>query len=91
MLLDEAGWKKGPDGVRARNGKKMKVVFQTSNNKLRQDTQAVIKKDLESIGVEAELKAITPDVFFSGDPTNHDTSDAFLRGHGDVHSGAKRS
>jgi len=73
MLLDEAGWKKGPDGVRARNGKKMKVVFQTSNNKLRQDTQAVIKKDLESIGVEAELKAITPDVFFSGDPTNHDT------------------
>ncbi len=30
MLLDEAGWKKGADGVRAKNGKRMKVLFQTS-------------------------------------------------------------
>jgi peptide/nickel transport system substrate-binding protein len=72
-LLDEAGWKKGADGVRAKNGKKMKVLFQTSNNKLRQDTQAVIKRDLESLGVEVELKTVIADVFFSGDPTNPDT------------------
>lgn len=72
-LLDEAGWKKGSDGVRAKNGKRMKVLFQTSVNKLRQDTQAVVKKDLESLGVEVELKAIIADVFFSGDPTNNDT------------------
>jgi peptide/nickel transport system substrate-binding protein len=73
MLLDEAGWKRGADGVRTKNGKRMKVLFQTSVNKLRQDAQAVIKKDLESLGVEVELKAIISDVFFSGDPTNHDT------------------
>jgi peptide/nickel transport system substrate-binding protein len=73
MLLDEAGWKRGADGVRAKNGKRMKVLFQTSYNKLRQDTQAVIKKDLESLGVEVELKGVTADVFFSGDPTNQDT------------------
>ena len=30
MLLDEAGWQKGADGVRAKNGKRMKVLFQTS-------------------------------------------------------------
>src|SRR4029077_20761564 len=55
MLLDEAGWKRGADGVRTKNGKRMKVLFQTSVNKLRQDAQAVIKKDLESLGVEVEL------------------------------------
>jgi len=73
MLLDDAGWKRGADGTRMKDGKKMKVLFQTSVNKLRQDTQAVIKKDLESLGIEVELKAIIADVFFSGDPTNHDT------------------
>jgi peptide/nickel transport system substrate-binding protein len=72
-LLDEAGWLRGPDGVRAKNGRRMKVLFQTSVNKLRQDTQAVIKKDLESLGVEVELKAIVADVYFSGDPANPDT------------------
>jgi peptide/nickel transport system substrate-binding protein len=72
-LLDEAGWAKGSDGVRVKNGKRMTVLFQTSVNKLRQDTQVVIKKDLESLGVEVELKNVTPDVFFSGDPTNNDT------------------
>ena len=73
QLLDEAGWLKGSDGVRVKDGRRMKVLFQTSVNKLRQDAQAVIKKDLESVGVEVELKAIIADVFFSGDPANPDT------------------
>ena len=77
MLLDDAGWKKGVDGVRTKDGKRMKVLFQTSVNKLRQDAQAVIKKDLESIGVEVELKAIIADVYFSGDPANPDTLSHF--------------
>ena len=77
MLLDDAGWQKGADGVRAKNGKRMKVLFQTSQNKLRQDAQAVIKKDLESLGVEVELKAVIADVFFSGDPENPDTLSHF--------------
>jgi peptide/nickel transport system substrate-binding protein len=72
-LLDEAGWKRGADGIRAKNGKRMKVLFQTSVNKLRQDAQAVIKKDLEAIGAEVELKATIADVYFSGDPENPDT------------------
>jgi peptide/nickel transport system substrate-binding protein len=27
QLLDEAGWKRGPDGIRAKGGKKLKLVF----------------------------------------------------------------
>jgi peptide/nickel transport system substrate-binding protein len=72
QLLDEAGWRKGGDGIRTKDGKRMKVLFQTSVNKLRQDTQAVIKQDLESIGVEVELKAVIADVFFAADPANPD-------------------
>jgi peptide/nickel transport system substrate-binding protein len=72
QLLDEAGWRKGGDGVRTKDGVRMKVLYQTSVNKLRQDTQAVVKKDLESIGVEVELKAVIADVFFAADPANPD-------------------
>src|SRR5207244_10571676 len=30
QLLEEAGWKRGSDGVRAKDGKKLKLVYQTS-------------------------------------------------------------
>src|SRR5215217_2669763 len=39
-LLDKAGWAKGADGSRAKDGKKLKFVFQTSINQPRQKTQA---------------------------------------------------
>jgi peptide/nickel transport system substrate-binding protein len=77
ILLDEAGWKRGADGTRSKNGKMMKVLFQTSVNKLRQDAQAVIKKDLESLGIQVELKATIADVFFSSDPANPDNAGHF--------------
>src|SRR5215469_11099308 len=38
-LLGDAGWKRGSDGVRAKDGKKLKFVFQTSINAPRQKTQ----------------------------------------------------
>ena len=50
----------------------MKVLFQTSVNPVRQKTQAIIKKAFEQVGIEVELKAINPAVFFSSDPGNAD-------------------
>src|SRR5207237_4338348 len=43
-LLEEAGWMRGPDGIRAKDGKKLKLVFQTAINAPRQKTQANIKQ-----------------------------------------------
>ena len=43
-LLDDAGWKKGADGIRDKGGKKMKVVYQTSINGTRQKEQAIVKE-----------------------------------------------
>ena len=35
-VLEKAGWKKGADGIRAKDGKKLKFVYQTSINQPRQ-------------------------------------------------------
>lgn len=70
-LLDEAGWRDTDnDGVRDNDGVKLRVLFQTTVNPLRQQNQQIIKTALESIGVEVELKAIDASVFFSNDPNN---------------------
>ena len=48
-ILDEAGYKKGGDGVRVTPaGVKMKVLFQTSQNSLRQKQQALIKEGVQT-------------------------------------------
>src|SRR6202030_2961714 len=44
QVLDEAGWQRGPGGVRIKDGKKLKLVFQTSINAPRQKTQAIVKQ-----------------------------------------------
>ena len=72
-ILDEAGWKKGSDGVREKDGKKLKYVFQTSINAPRQKTQAIIKQACQRAGIELELKSVTASVFFSSDVANPDT------------------
>ncbi len=72
-LLDGAGWKRGSDGIRAKDGKKLKFVFQTSINAPRQKTQAIIKQAAQKAGIEIELKSVTASVFFSSDAANPDT------------------
>jgi peptide/nickel transport system substrate-binding protein len=72
QLLDQAGWKRGSDGVRVRDGRRMTLLYQTSVNPLRQKTQAIVKKAFEQVGVGVELKAVNPGVFFSSDPGNAD-------------------
>ena len=72
-LLDEAGWAKGPDGIRAKGGTKLKFVYQTSINAPRQKTQAIIKQAAQRAGIDIELKSVSASVFFSSDVANPDT------------------
>jgi len=76
-LLDEAGWVKGGDGIRAKNGVKLSMVYATSTNAVRQDFQALIKQWWSEIGVAAELKNASASVFFGGDPGSPDTFQKF--------------
>ena len=76
-LLDGAGWARGADGIRAKDGKKLKFVYQTSINQPRQKTQAIIKQAAQKAGIEMELKSVTASVFFSSDVANPDTYTKF--------------
>ncbi|GAA6148641.1 peptide ABC transporter substrate-binding protein [Pseudooceanicola nitratireducens] len=76
-LLEEAGWTVGADGVREKDGMKLKLLYQTSTNAVRQDFQALIKQWWSEIGVETELRNISGSVFFGGDPGSPDTFQKF--------------
>jgi peptide/nickel transport system substrate-binding protein len=76
-LLDEAGWVKGGDGIRAKDGVKLSILYQTSTNAVRQDFQALIKQWWSEIGVETELRNLSASVFFGGDPGSPDTFQKF--------------
>jgi peptide/nickel transport system substrate-binding protein len=73
QILEAAGWKKGSDGIRAKDGKALKFVYQTSINAPRQKTQAIIKQACQKAGIDVELKSVVGSVFFSSDTANPDT------------------
>jgi len=72
-MLEAAGWKKGADGIRAKDGKQLKFTYQTSINSPRQKNQAIIKQACQKAGIEVELKSVVASVFFSSDTANPDT------------------
>src|SRR6516225_7546103 len=76
-VLEAGGWKKGADGIRAKDGKRLKLVYQTSINTPRQKNQAIVKQACQKAGVEMELKSVTASVFFSSDVGNPDTYTKF--------------
>jgi peptide/nickel transport system substrate-binding protein len=77
QLLEDAGWKKGSDGIRVKDGKKLKLVYQTSINTPRQKNQAIVKQVCQKAGIDVELKGVVASVFFSSDVANPDTFSHF--------------
>lgn len=72
-ILDAAGWARGRDGIRAKDGVRLRFVYQTSVNAPRQRTQAIYKQAAQRAGIDLELKSVTASVFFSSDVANPDT------------------
>jgi peptide/nickel transport system substrate-binding protein len=60
-LLDEAGWRKGADGFRAKNGKqlRMTVPYAPSYAPLDQPTAEFLAQQWKAIGVGIDLKTVT--------------------------------
>ncbi len=53
QLLDDAGWKVGSDGIRVKDGNRLRLKYQTTTgNKLREDSQVLIVENMKAIGVE---------------------------------------
>lgn len=53
QLLDEAGWKASSDGIRTKDGNRLRLKYQTTTgNKLREDSQVLIVENMKAIGIE---------------------------------------
>ena len=58
-LLDKAGWTPGDDGIREKDGVRLKILYKTTaGNSVRQITQDLIKQWWLEIGVETELGGV---------------------------------
>lgn len=64
-LLDEAGWKSGPDGVRAKEGKRLELSVSThSEDPDRRQLIQVLQSELQRIGVDAKTGTAAFPAFF---------------------------
>ena len=65
-MLDQAGWVKGPDGIRVKNGVRLSFSNSTTTgNQLRAQTQQLIADDFKKIGVEMLIKNLVAAVLWA--------------------------
>jgi peptide/nickel transport system substrate-binding protein len=76
QILDQAGWAKGSDGIRAKNGVKLNFTFSTSVNAVREKEEQVIKAAFQQAGIGMDIKNADASVFF-GQPDNPDAASRF--------------
>jgi len=56
QILDEAGWKVGADGIRAKGGVRLSFTNSTTaGNKLREQTQALLQQNWRAVGVDMQI------------------------------------
>jgi len=56
-LLDEAGWKVGPDGIRVKDGKRFSFTLLANNgNEVRRDIATLVQDDLKQVGIEVKVE-----------------------------------
>lgn len=64
-LLDQAGWKMGPDNYRYKDGKKLSLtIMTTAGNKNRETVQVYLQEQWKQIGIELLIKNEPARVFF---------------------------
>jgi peptide/nickel transport system substrate-binding protein len=66
-LLDDNGWVKGPDGVRAKGGQRLEFEYSTSltYQPFRLEVESIIQHDFGQIGVKLDIQNYPYDTFFS--------------------------
>ena len=67
-LLDEAGWTRGADGIRARNGVPARLSLRsTAGNVLRERATQLIRTQLAKCGVDVQVELLPTTVLFGAD------------------------
>ena len=66
-MLEEAGWKAGPDGIREKDGVRLSLkIATTTGNQLREQTEQVLVEMLKQVGIELVIENVPSDVLFAG-------------------------
>ena len=79
-MLEAAGWKKGADGIREKNGVKLKFSMSTTaGSKAREQAQAMIQANWKEIGVAMEIKNMPASVVW-GEYTTKSQFDTLMVG-----------
>jgi peptide/nickel transport system substrate-binding protein len=74
-LLDQAGWKVGPGGIRVKNGQRLSFVFSTQTESTTGHAlQAQAQSYWRAIGADVTLKNYPTSSFFANDPSGILTS-----------------
>ncbi|MDQ3930635.1 MAG: peptide ABC transporter substrate-binding protein, partial [Chloroflexota bacterium] len=59
-ILDGAGWVKGPDGIRAKDGQRLDLKYVVvGTNRPRETAATQVEADLEALGMRVEVKKVT--------------------------------
>jgi peptide/nickel transport system substrate-binding protein len=84
-ILDAAGWVKGADGVRAKDGLKAKIELCTTTRQVRQDTLALVSSYLKAVGIDSTVSAVAPaDIFASFNEATDQTPCNLAKSHYDI-------
>ena len=82
-VLDDAGWTKGADGVRAKNGVRAALtIMTTSGDKVREQIEQILVDEWRRIGIDLAIKNLPSVVVLSGsfanDPRKRGSFDAVM-------------
>ncbi|HYZ62944.1 MAG TPA: peptide ABC transporter substrate-binding protein, partial [Acetobacteraceae bacterium] len=77
-MLDEAGWRPGPDGIRAKDGVKLQFAMSTTaGNQAREGCQALFQQNWKAIGVDMQIRNMPASVVW-GEYTTKSQFDTLL-------------
>src|SRR5207245_9959820 len=64
-ILDSAGWKPGPDGVRVNAaGQRLSFKYQSTALALRKKTMPLVKDELAAVGIEVNIDQVPAQTYF---------------------------
>ena len=84
-LLASADFTKDANGILAKDGREIELLFCTTTRQVRSDTLKLIASQLRAIGIRADVSPVSPDVIFGDyDGTPATTKCNLLHGNYDV-------
>lgn len=68
LILEAAGWKDlDGDGIRERDGVRLRLTYYTTNSDLREDVYTIFVANMADVGIEIEVHALEPSELFADD------------------------